>query len=39
MYSLDKAAFPRGLVIYFPTVTLVIINSFLSDLFTGSLKI
>lgn len=37
--SLDKAALPHGLVIYFPTVTPVIISSFLSDLFTGSLKI
>lgn len=39
MYSLGKAAFPHGLVKYFPIVTLVIINSFLSVLFSGSLKI
>lgn len=39
MYSLDEAAFPQDLIIYFPTMTLVIINSFLLVLFSGSLKI
>lgn len=39
MYSLDKAAFPHSLVIYFPTMTQAITNTFPAVLFSGSLKI
>lgn len=38
MNSLGKAAFLHGVVIYLLTVTLVTLNSFLSILFSDSLK-